>query len=403
MSNLSRDYSFLNDPFMTEKFKNHLQGDKQIWWILGLLSLISVVTVYSSISSLAYRQAGGNTEAVILRHTLFLVMGFVVTYFVHLLDISKYVHIAKLLLYLSPFLLLYTLIFGISIGNARRWINVMGLSFQTADFVKLVLIVNLAAMLAGKIHIEYKRKDLLEIITWCGIIVLLISVSSFSSAIILGFTCFIIMWIGKVPGHYLRSLVFVIVGVISSVLLTGYLIRVTTGKEVGRISTVIDRTEGFLGTDLDRDGYVGGYLGGKSAQKNYAHVAIASGGLIGVGPGNSSQKNILPEAYSDYIYSIIIEEYGLIGGIVVIGLYLWLLSRGIANIDFTERAFGGLLCVGLTLLLVFQAFAHMSINVGLGPVTGQTLPLISRGGTSALFSFIALGIVLSVSKHSRTA
>jgi cell division protein FtsW len=403
LSNPSRDYSFLNDPSMTDKLKNHLQGDKQIWWILGLLSLISIVTVYSSISSLAYRQAGGNTEAVILRHALFLFLGFVVTYFVHLLDISKYAHIAKILLYISPFLLIYTLIFGVSIGNAKRWINVMGMSFQTADLVKLVLIVNLAAMLASKIHIEYKKKDLFEIITWCGIIILLISVSSFSSAIILGFTCFTIMWIGKVPGRYLRALTAVIVGVISFVLITGYLIRLTTGKEIGRISTVIDRTEVFINKDLDRDGYVGGYLGGKSTQKNYAHVAIARGGIIGVGPGNSSQKNVLPEAYSDYIYSIVIEEYGLVGGLFVLALYLWLLARGIKNIDFTERAFGGLLCVGLTLLLVFQAFAHMAINVGLGPVTGQTLPLISRGGTSALFSFVALGIVLSVSKHSKAA
>lgn len=384
---------------MTEKLKNHLQGDKQIWWILGLLSLISVVTVYSSISSLAYRQAGGNTEAVILRHVLFLVIGMVVTYFVHKIEISRYVHIAKILLYISPFLLLYTLMFGVSIGQARRWINVLGLSFQTADFVKLVLIVNLAAMLASRIHIEYKRKDLLQIIAWCGLIVFLISLSSFSSAIILGFTCFIIMWIGKVPGRYLRSLTLVILGVISFALLAGFLIKLTTGKEIGRVSTVIDRTEGFVGKDLDRDGYVGGYLGGKSSQKNFAHVAIAKGGLLGVGPGNSSQKNVLPEAYSDYIYSIVIEEYGLLGGLFVLGLYLWLLARGIINVDHTHRAFGGLLCVGLTLLLVFQAFAHMAINVGLGPVTGQTLPLISRGGTSALFSFIAIGIVLSVSKH----
>ncbi|MDT4858705.1 putative peptidoglycan glycosyltransferase FtsW [compost metagenome] len=232
-------------------------------------------------------------------------------------------------------------------------------------------------------------------------IILLISVSNFSSAIILGFTCFIIMWIGKVPGRYLRWLTLVIVGVISFVLAAGFLIKLTTGKEIGRVSTVIDRTEGFIGKDLDRDGYVGGYLGGKSSQKNFAHVAIAKGGILGVGPGNSSQKNVLPEAYSDYIYSIVIEEYGLVGGLFVLGLYLWLLARGIVNIDHTERAFGGLLCVGLTLLLVFQAFAHMAINVGLGPVTGQTLPLISRGGTSALFSFIAMGIVLSVSKHSK--
>lgn len=386
---------------MLDKLRSHLRGDKQIWWILGLLSLISVVTVYSSISSLAYRQAGGDTEAVILRHVFYLILGLFVTFFVHKVDITQYSHIAKLLLYISPFLLIYTLIFGVSVGNARRWINVMGLSFQTADFVKIVLIVNLAAMLASKIHIEYKRKDLLEIIVWCGIIVFLISISSFSSAVILGATCFTIMWIGKVPRKYLRLLIGALVLGIASTLLGGLAIKKITGAEVSRVSTVIDRIESYIGKDFDGDGYVGGMYGGKSAQKNMAHVAIARGGIFGVGPGNSNQKNILPEAYSDYIYSIVIEEYGLIGGIAVLVLYLWLLQRGIANIDYTERAFGGLLCIGLTLLLVFQAFAHMAINVGLGPVTGQTLPLISRGGTSALFSFIALGIVLSVTRYSK--
>lgn len=389
---------------MLEKLRNHLQGDKQIWWIMGLLSLISVVTVYSSISSLAYRQAGGDTEAVILRHVFFLVVGIFITVLVHKVDITKYTHIAKILLYLSPFLLIYTLGFGISVGNARRWINVFGMSFQTADFVKLILIVNLAAMLASKIHIEYKRKDLIEIILWSGGIVFLIALSSFSSAVILGVTCFTIMWIGKVPGKYLRKMVLAVGLGILAALLGGLLVNKIAGEEViGRVSTVVDRTENFFKKDFDGDGHVGGLYGGKSNQENHAHVAIARGGLFGVGPGNSSQKNILPEAYSDYIYSIVIEEYGLIGGIVVMALYLWLLARGISNINFTERAFGGLLCVGLTLLLVYQAFAHIAVNVGLGPVTGQTLPLISRGGTSALFSFIALGIVLSVTKHAKPA
>jgi cell division protein FtsW len=387
---------------MFEKLRNHLQGDKQIWWIMGLLSLISVVTVYSSISSLAYRQAGGDTEAVIIRHAFFLVLGLFITFLVHKIDITKYTHIAKILLYLSPFLLIYTLVFGISVGNARRWINVFGMSFQTADFVKLILIVNLSAMLASKIHIEYKRKDLIEIILWSGGIVFLIALSSFSSSVILGITCFTIMWIGKVPGKYLRKMILAVFLGIMAALIGGLIINKIAGEEIiGRVSTVIDRTENFIGKDMDGDGHVGGLYGGKSNQENHAHVAIARGGMFGVGPGNSSQKNILPEAYSDYIYSIVIEEYGLLGGIVVMALYLWLLARGISNINFTERAFGGLLCVGLTLLLVYQAFAHIAVNVGLGPVTGQTLPIVSRGGTSALFSFIALGIVLSVSKHTK--
>jgi cell division protein FtsW len=137
-----------------------------------------------------------------------------------------------------------------------------------------------------------------------------------------------------------------------------------------------------------------------SDQKDYALIAIARGGIFGIGPGNSSQKNILPDAFSDFIYSILIEEWGLLGGLIVMGLYLWLLYRGIWNIENTKRAFGGLLSVGLTLSIVLQAFAHMFINVGLGPVTGQTLPLISMGGTAAMFTSIAIGIVLSVTKNA---
>lgn len=387
---------------MINKLRYRLQGDKQIWWILGLLSIFSVVTVYSSISSLAYRQAGGNTEIVLLKHVFFLVIGILVTIFVHQIDVTKYPHIARILLYISPLLLIYTLAFGTSVGNASRWINIMGFSFQTADFVKVVLVVNLAAILASKIHVEYKPQDLLYIILWCGSIVFLLANSSFSAAILLGFTCFIIMWVGKVPGKYLRLMVLALVVGLGAALIGNFIYKQITGKEIGRMSTVIDRIEAFVDKDFNKDGFVGGDNGSQSKQTNYASVAIARGGLFGVGPGNSIQKSILPEAYSDYIYSVIIEEYGLIGGIAVLALYIWLLARGIVNINKTERAFGGLLSVGLSLLLVFQAFAHMAVNVGLGPSTGQTLPIISRGGTSALFSFVAIGIILSVSRHSKS-
>jgi cell division protein FtsW len=381
------------------KLKNHLQGDKQIWWILMLLSLISIVVVYSSVSALAYRKTDGNTEFFLLKHTFFLLIGLSITFVIHKFDFTQYAGLAHIFLWFTPFLILYTLMFGISVGGARRWVSILGFSFQTSDFVRLVLITNLSAMLARRQHIEYKANDLWIMIFWSGLIVGLLSISSFSTSVILGITCFLIMWIGRVPNRFLVRMVIVLVVGLASILTLGLVVKRATGTELGRVQTVIDRTESFVNKDLDGDASVGGEHGSVSEQKNYALIAIARGGLFGIGPGNSSQKNILPDAFSDFIYSILIEEWGLIGGMVVMGLYLWLLYRGVWNIENTKRAFGGLLSVGLTLSIVLQAFAHMFINVGLGPVTGQTLPLISMGGTSALFTSVAIGIVLSVTKN----
>lgn len=385
------------------KLKNHLQGDKQIWWILLLLSLISVVVVYSSVSALAYRKTDGNTEFFLLKHTFFLLVGLSITFVIHKFDFTQYAGLAHVFLWFTPFLILYTLMFGISVGGARRWVSILGFSFQTSDFVRLVLITNLSAMLARRQHIEYKAQDLWIMIFWTGLIVGLLSISSFSTSVILGITCFLIMWIGRVPNRFLLRMVLVLVVGLAGILSLGLVVKRATGTELGRVQTVIDRTESFVKKDLDGDGKTGGEHGSVSDQKDYALIAIAKGGVFGIGPGNSSQKNILPDAFSDFIYSILIEEWGLFGGLIVMGLYLWLLYRGVWNIENTKRAFGGLLSVGLTLSIVLQAFAHMFINVGLGPVTGQTLPLISMGGTSALFTSVAIGIVLSVTKNSDKA
>lgn len=381
------------------KLKNHLQGDKQIWWILLLLSLISIVVVYSSVSALAYRKTDGNTEFFLLKHTFFLFVGLSITFVIHKFDFTQYAGLAHIFLWFTPFLILYTLMFGISVGGARRWVSILGFSFQTSDFVRLVLITNLSAMLARRQHIEYKANDLWIMIFWSGLIVGLLSISSFSTSVILGITCFLIMWIGRVPNRFLFRMVLVLVCGLVGILSLGLVVKRATGTELGRVQTVIDRTESFVGKDLDGDSNTGGEHGSVSDQKDYALIAIAKGGVFGIGPGNSSQKNILPDAFSDFIYSILIEEWGLLGGLVVMGLYIWLLYRGVWNIENTKRAFGGLLSVGLTLSIVLQAFAHMFINVGLGPVTGQTLPLISMGGTSALFTSVAIGIVLSVTKN----
>ena len=385
------------------KLKSHLQGDKQIWWILLLLSLVSIVVVYSSVSALAYRKSDGNTEFFLLKHTFFLMIALSITFVIHRFDFTQYAGLAHVFLWITPFLIIYTLLFGISVGGAKRWVSILGFSFQTSDFARLVLITNLSAMLARRQHIEYKANDLWVMIFWSALIVGLLSLSSFSTAVILGVTCFLIMWIGRVPNRFLARMVGVLVLCLVGTLFLGLTVKRTTGIELGRFQTVIDRTESFIDKDLDGDKSIGGEHGSVSLQKEYALTAIAKGGVFGIGPGNSSLKNILPDAFSDFIYSILIEEWGLIGGMIVMGLYIWLLYRGIWNIENTKRAFGGLLSVGLTLSIVLQAFAHMFINVGLGPVTGQTLPMISMGGTSAFFTSVAIGIVLSVTKNGEKA
>ncbi|NBA87290.1 FtsW/RodA/SpoVE family cell cycle protein [Emticicia sp. CRIBPO] len=383
------------------KLKDHLRGDRQIWLILLLLSLISIIVVYSSVSALAYRKTDGNTEYYLIKHTFLLLVGLGFTFVVHKINILEYAGIAKILLWITPLLLLYTLFRGINVGGASRWVSIMGLSFQTSDLVRLVLITNLAAMLARRQNIEYKISDLWSMIIWCGVICGLLSVSSFSTSVILGITCFMLMWIGRVPTNYLVKMV-ISLGLGVFLALSAGLVLKKFDIKFGRVQTVIDRSESFLHLDLDGDGFMGGE-GNDDTQKDMALVAIAKGGLLGVGPGNSSQKNVLPDVFSDFVYSIIIEEYGIVGGLVVMALYLWLLFRGHWNIDKTERAFGGLLSIGLTLSIVFQAFAHMFINVGLGPVTGQTLPLISMGGTSMIFTSVAIGIVLSVTQTKKEA
>jgi cell division protein FtsW len=377
--------------------KDKLRGDWQIWFIIALLSLFSMLVVYSASSALAYKKAGGNTESYLLTHTIHLLLGFVVIWFVHRINYTNYATFSRILLWVTPILLFYTFFFGTAVGGTKRWINLFGISFQSSDLVRLVLITNLAAMLARRQNVEYTTKTLVGLIGWCVLLCGMLAATNFSTAIILGVTCFFIMWVGRVPNRYLIRMAVSVVTVMLLVL--GISIAVSsTDKEYGRGKVVLERVEAFINKDINGDKIIGNKDRDDNYQREQAMIAIARGGVIGIGPGNSFQRNYLPEAFSDYIYAIIIEEYGLIGAVLVMGLYLWLLYRGLKNVENTNRAFGGLLCVGLTFSIVFQAFIHMFINVGLGPVTGQTLPLMSMGGTSILFTAVAIGIVLSVTK-----
>lgn len=376
--------------------RDKLRGDWQIWFAVVLLSFFSILVVYSASSALAYKRAGGNTESYLLSHTFHLGFGLLIIWLVHKVNYTAYASISRLLLWITPVLLLYTMFFGTMVGGTRRWVSILGISFQSSDLVRLVLITNLAAMLARRQNVEYKGRTLVGLIFWCGLLCGMLAITNFSTAVILGITCFIIMWVGRVPSRYLIRMA-VSTFIILLLVVVGSFILQTNDVNIGRGKVVVDRIEAYFEKDFDKNGVIGSGRDDKY-QKEQAMIAIARGGTIGIGPGNSFQRNYLPEAFSDYIYAIIIEEYGLLGGIFVMGLYLWILYRGLKNIENTNRAFGGLLCVGLTFSIVFQAFVHMFINVGLGPVTGQTLPLMSMGGTSILFTAVAIGIVLSVTK-----
>lgn len=383
--------------------KTYLRGDRQIWVIYFLFVLISIVVVNSSVSNLAYRQTGGNTFILLYRHLTHLIIGAFFVFGLQFVSYKKLRTLFKYLLWITPLLMIYTLFKGKNVGEASRWINLAGFSFQTSDLMKLVLIVNLASMLANKQHIkkdEYTLKALNNIIFWCAIYAGLLIFSGFSSVVLLLGTCLLLMLAGRVPVRHLRRLVFY-TSLLVLALVGASILAARNNVKFARSETVVHRIEAFINTDLDNDKIIGGEIGKNKDQRDYALAAIVNGGITGTGPGNSFNKYKLPFVYSDFIYTIIVEEYGLIGGITIIALYLWLLSRGVSNIDNTDRPFGGLLIVGLTISIVFQAFMHIIVCVGLGPVTGQTLPMISLGGSSIVMTSIAIGILLSITNADK--
>jgi cell division protein FtsW len=355
----------------------NLQGDKVIWAVVFALSMISILVVYSSIGTLAFKRTV-SPEKFLLTHTMHVFIGLAAMWFAHKVDYRYYSKLSKIALLVSVPLLIYTFTNGTTINDAARWIAIpiIGTSFQPSDFASLALIVNLASMLAKRQqNIDDIKESLIPILFWCGIICGLIALTNLSTAILLLITCMLIMFIGRVPARYLAMLVFV--GLLFGALAVAFGVRGETAKN--RIKNFVN------GTELP-------------FQAKHARIAIATGGVTGKGPGNSDQRNILPHPYSDFVYAIVIEEYGMIGGIVVLLLYLILLHRGMKAAYNSERAFGGLLSAGLSFDLVCQAMVNMGVVVGLGPITGQPLPLISMGGTSMVFTGLALGIVLSVSR-----
>ncbi len=365
------------------------KGDQVIWGVVVLLSFISLLAVYSSTGSLAYRMEK-NSSYYLVKQVMVLGLGLLITYWVHKINYTKFAKIAVILYLLSLPLLIYTLFFGTSLNEGSRWIKlpVINLTFQTSDLAKLALFMFIARVLSMKQEVIKDLKKgfipvLLPMLFTCA----LIAPANLSTALMLGATCSIVFFIGRVQVKHLLLLGAVgIMGI--SVLFT---VSKLTG--FGRAKTWQQRIEDFAG-GKKKDGKTEDVY-----QVQQAKIAIANGGIAGRGPGKSLQKNFLPHPYSDFIFAIIIEEYGLIGATVVMMLYLLFLWRSILIFKRCPFAFGAFLAVGLSITLVFQAMLNMAVNVHLVPVTGLTLPMISMGGSSIWFTSIAIGIVLSVSRY----
>ncbi|NLR56652.1 FtsW/RodA/SpoVE family cell cycle protein [Chitinophaga polysaccharea] len=363
------------------------KGDKVIWTIVIFLSLVSLLAVYSATGSLAYRERGGHTEYYLLKQLIVLVMGLAIIYFAHRVNYTVYSRVAQIGFLISIPLLIYTLAFGRHLNDASRWISlpIINLTFQTSDVAKLAIFMYVSRQLSRRQNlINDFKKGFLPIITPVAIICALIMPANMSTALLLGASCMLLCFIGRVPVRFLASMVAA--GAIGIVLLFG--IAKVTGVEM-RTKTWEKRIDNFLHGDHTEAPY----------QVQQANIAIAGGGILGKGPGNSTQRNFLPHAYSDYIYATIIEEYGMAGAFLILAAYMILLLRSIRIYKRCPYAFGAFLAVGLSVTLVIQALTNMAVNVHLFPVTGVTLPLVSMGGSSVLFTSMAIGIILSVSRN----
>ncbi len=370
---------------MLKNVVENIKGDRYIWMIILALSAIGLLAVYSSTRTLAYKYHAGNTEYYLFKHLFILSLGLMMVYLAHRVNYRYYSKIAQLLLFISIPLLLYTIIFGNELNDAKRWITlpIINLSFQTSDLAKLALIMYTARTLSMRQGVvDSFEKAFIPVIIPILIVCGLIAPEDLSSSAILFMTCLIIMFIGRVNFKYIGATVFGGIMVLMLILLLGQLF-----PGFARADTWMSRINEFINPEVI------------SYQREQANIAIANGGIFRLAPGKSIQCNFLPHSYSDNIYSTIIEEYGLVGGAFVLFLYLFLLWRVIRIVNKSPRAFGALLAIGLGMSLVIQAVIHMGVNVGLLPVTGLTLPLVSMGGTSIWFNGIALGIILSVSVH----
>jgi cell division protein FtsW len=379
------------------------KGDRVIWGIVVILTLVSLLVVYSSTGSLAYKYSK-STESYLFKQFAFIMLGVMLIYFAHRVNYTIYSRVAKLLFIISIPLLIYTYFFGAKINEGNRWIMlpVINMTFQTSDMAKLALFMYLSRQLSRKQPvIKDFKKGFLPVIIPVAIICLLIAPANLSTAMLIAGTSFVLMFIGRVrTRHMLLTSSIALVPIMLLMLLAVKYYDKTEHKtkdlpaifSVGRIPTWIGRIQTFMYSKKE-DGNE------KLYQVNQAKIAIASGSWFGRGPGNSNARNFLPHSYSDFIFAIILEEYGFIGGAFMVFIYLLFLYRCIRLYRKCPYAFGAFLALALSFMLVIQAIANMGVNVNIFPNTGVTLPLVSMGGSSFLFTCLSIGIILSVARN----
>ena len=391
-----------------------MRGDKVIWIVALILGVISLIVVYSATSALAVSKYEGDTGKVLMKHLGMLLFGFVMMIIGSRINYKRYAKIALLLMIPCLALLLYTLVFGRNINDASRSISVGGFSFQPSEMAKIILITYLARQLIMMEGSVYNFKDfLLRLALPILVTAALIFSENLSTAVILVTVCMVLLFIGRVKFLHLLALVgLCIVGMAAYLgydaiktnidnkhrraaqneMVIGE--KVETFKEKqNRIQTWSNRLKS-MGEDKEKvDPF-----DDKHMQRTYADIAVASSSIFGKGPGKSEQRNFLPHPYSDFIYAIIIEEYGLIGGVIVLLLYIILFTRVLRIVIKRPLTFGSLMAFGLGFLIILQAMVNMGVSIGLLPVTGQPLPFVSMGGTSLMATGLIIGMILSVTR-----
>ena len=368
---------------------DNIKGDRIIWAIAALLAIFSFLPVYSAASNLAYIGSGSNTFSYFIKHFVHLFLGFSIIYGVHKIPYRYFKGLSMVMIPVVLILLIITMLQGATIGgaNASRWIRVpiVGFTFQPSTLAALVLMVYVARYLS-KIKDETIsfRESVLPLWLPVFIVLALILPANFSTAALIFSMVILLTFVGGYPLKYLSIIIGSGVVVLALFVLTA---KAFPDLMPNRVDTWTSRISSFVDSEVTQEDY----------QIEKAKIAIATGGLQGLGPGKSIQKNFLPQSSSDFIFAIIIEEYGLIGGIFLLILYLWLLFRIVIVAQKSDSVFGKLLAIGVGIPIIFQALVNMGVAVQLFPVTGQTLPLISSGGTSIWVTCLAMGIVLSVS------
>ena len=363
-----------------------LQGDRVIWMILAVLSIFSILAVYSSTGTIAWKISGGNTTAYLIKHLFILGFGLFLAYLAYRTPYMRFMRMAPFLWLIAFVLLGYTLLNGVEINHARRWLRIpfINLTFQSSDFAKLALILLVAREITR--HKDYIKDFskafvpiILPIILICG----LIAPADLSTSLVLFATTLMMMFIGRVDIKYMFLLLLLWV-----VVFAGLIVMAEFAPDIIRLETWTSRIQEFMADRVDG-----------SFQNQQAKIAIANGEWFGVGPGNSIQRNYLPTPYADFIYAVIAEEWGLIGATLILLLYVLLFFRTTRLVTISEKSFGAMVAVGLSLNIVISAMANMAIATHLIPVSGLTLPMVSWGGTSVLFNCLFFGIILSVSRN----